>query len=122
MTTMPSLAAPRSVDRGEVDSALTPPLESREARGEVSLFPQPFCWVGPRSKGEQKRIVERLRHEPLLRLAAGSQGRRLLDAFLEEQRITPLSTIDVTSVSLMLAYASGGLGVGLAPALAVAHI
>jgi DNA-binding transcriptional LysR family regulator len=31
----------------------------------------------------------------------------------------PRSTIDVTSVSLLLAYVSGGLGVGLAPAVAV---
>jgi DNA-binding transcriptional LysR family regulator len=57
-----------------------------------------------------------------LRLAAGSQGRRLLDAYLDDKRIRPVSTIDVPSVSLLLSYASGGLGVGLAPALALADV
>jgi DNA-binding transcriptional LysR family regulator len=122
MTTMHSLDAPRSVERGEVDFAVITTLESREALSEVLLFTQPFSWVGPRTKGEKVRMLDRLRREPVLRLAAGSQGRRLLDAFLDEQRISPVSTIDVTSVSLMLSYASGGLGVGLAPALALEEV
>jgi DNA-binding transcriptional LysR family regulator len=63
---------------------------------------------------------QRLTREPLLRLAAGSQGRRLLDEFLERERIRPVSTIDVPSVSLMLSYVSGGLGIGLVPKLALA--
>jgi DNA-binding transcriptional LysR family regulator len=63
-----------------------------------------------------------MRKEPLLRLAAGSQGRRLLDTFLEEHRIRPTSTIDVPSVSLMLSYAAGGFGIGLVPALALAEV
>jgi DNA-binding transcriptional LysR family regulator len=33
-----------------------------------------------------------------------------------------LSTIEVTSVSLMLSYVSGGLGIGLAPALALDEV
>ena len=115
---MHSLDAPRSVERGEIDFAVITTLETKEALTERVLFTQPFFWVGPKVKGERRPLTERLRHEPLLRLAAGSQGRRLLDAFLEEQRIRPVSTIDVPSVSLMLSYASGGLGIGLAPSLA----
>src|SRR5216684_3440588 len=66
--------------------------------------------------------AERLSREPLLRLGAGSQGRRLLEDYLARERIQPTSTIDVPSVSLLLAYVSGGLGVGLAPALALAEL
>ena len=54
--------------------------------------------MGPRIKGDRAPLRERLATEPLLRLAAGSQGRRLLDSFLEEHRIRPPSTIDVQSV------------------------
>jgi DNA-binding transcriptional LysR family regulator len=57
-----------------------------------------------------------------LRLSAESQGRRLLDDFLERHRLTPVSTIDVTSVSLMLAYILGGIGIGLVPALALRDV
>jgi len=67
-------------------------------------------------------LPERLAHEPLLRLGAGSQGRRLLEDYLTRERIQPTSTIDVPSVSLLLAYVSGGLGVGLAPALALVEL
>jgi DNA-binding transcriptional LysR family regulator len=123
ISTTHSLDAPRSVARGEVDFAVITTLETKEGLTERLLFTQPFLWVGPRTKGGKVRSLrERLRDEPLLRLAAGSQGRRLLDNYLEEQRIRPVSTIDVTSVSLMLSYASGGLGVGLAPALALAEV
>jgi DNA-binding transcriptional LysR family regulator len=52
-----------------------------------------------------------------LRLAPGSLGRRLLDGYLEKHRLRPASTIDVPSVSLLLAYAEGGVGIGLVPAL-----
>jgi DNA-binding transcriptional LysR family regulator len=55
----------------------------------------------------------------VLRLAPGSLGRRLLDRYLEEHAIRPTSIIDVPSVSLVLAYAGGGIGVGLVPALAL---
>ncbi len=122
ITTLHSLDAPRPVERGEVDFAVITTLEARESLTEKVLFTQPFFWVGPRRRSEKRRLVERLRREPILRLAAGSQGRRLLDAYLDDKRIRPVSTIDVPSVSLMLSYASGGLGVGLAPALAVAEV
>jgi DNA-binding transcriptional LysR family regulator len=122
ITTMHSLDAPRMVERGEVDFAVITTLEAKETLTEKVLFTQPFVWVGPRLAGEKRHLRDRLRREPLLRLAAGSQGRRLLDAFLDEQRIRPVSTIDVPSVSLMLSYASGGLGVGLAPALALGEV
>jgi DNA-binding transcriptional LysR family regulator len=67
-------------------------------------------------------LPERLAREPVLRLGAGSQGRRLLEDYLARERIQPVSTIDVPSVSLLLAYVSGGLGVGLAPALALEEL
>jgi len=122
ITTMHSLDAPRSVLRGEVDFAVITTLETNEGLSERPLFTQPFLWVGPRIKGEKAPLTDRIRREPLLRLAAGSQGRRLLDAYVEEHGIRPVSTIDVPSVSLTLSYASGGLGVGLVPALALGEV
>ena len=79
-------------------------------------------WVGPRRRGLTARLERRLPREPLLRLAAESHGRRLLDEYLERERVRVLSTIEVPSVSLMLSYVSGGLGIGLAPALALAEV
>jgi DNA-binding transcriptional LysR family regulator len=122
ITTMHSLDAPRSVTRGEVDFGVVTTLETNDTLEERALFHQPFLWVGPRIRGEKAKLTERIAREPLLRLAAGSQGRRLLDSYLDEQGIRPVSTIDVPSVSLMLSYASGGLGVGLVPALALAEV
>jgi len=86
------------------------------------LFDQPFVWVGPR-RGRRDRtpLTERLRREPVLRLAAESRGRALLDQYLADARVRPVSTIDVPSVSLLLSYVSGGLGIGLVPALALAE-
>ncbi len=110
------------VSRGDVDfgvvsaSSLPPGLEARR------LFDQQFAWVGPRRRGRREPLVARLAREPLLRLGAESHGRRLVDEFLERQHIHPASTIDVTSVSLLLAYVSGGLGVGLVPALALGDV
>jgi DNA-binding transcriptional LysR family regulator len=111
------------VSRGDVDfavvsaSSLPPGLEARH------LFDQQFAWVGPRRRGRREPLVARLAREPLLRLGAESHGRRLVDEFLErQQHIHPASTIDVTSVSLLLAYVSGGLGVGLVPALALGDV
>jgi len=120
ITTTHSLDAPRQVERGEVDLAMVTTLEVREGLAEKVLFRQPFFWVGPRRKEPRSTVEKRLEREPLLRLAAGSQGRRLLDAFLDQKRLRPASTIDVPSVSLLLSYASGGLGIGLVPALAIA--
>jgi DNA-binding transcriptional LysR family regulator len=113
----------RLVGRGEVDFAVVTAPETARGLDEQHLFDQPFAWVGPR-RGRDGRapLVERLRREPLLRLAAESQGRRLLDEYLERARVRPGSTIDVPSVSLMLSYVSGGLGIGLAPALALAEV
>jgi DNA-binding transcriptional LysR family regulator len=62
-----------------------------------------------------------LSSEPVLRLAGESRGRALLDEYLSDQRIRPVSTIDVPRVSLLLSYVSGGLGIGLVPALALAE-
>ena len=77
--------------------------------------------IGVRRRGLGRTPIERrLPREPLLRLAAESHGRRLLDEYLERERVRVLSTIEVLSVSLMLSYVSGGLGIGLAPALALA--
>ena len=79
--------------------------------------------MGPRPKrGDRTPLTERLRREPVLRLAAESRGRALLDQYLAEERIRPVSTIDVPSVSLLLSYVSGGLGIGLVPALALAEM
>jgi DNA-binding transcriptional LysR family regulator len=113
----------RLVGRGEVEFAVVTVSESPRNLDEQHLFDQPFAWVGPR-RGRHGRapLVERLRREPLLRLAAESQGRRLLDEYLERERVRPVSTIDVPSVSLMLSYVSGGLGIGLAPALSLAEV
>jgi DNA-binding transcriptional LysR family regulator len=122
ITTMHSLAAPRSVARGDVDFAVITTTETMEGLHERRLFRQPFFWVGPRRRGEHRPLHQRLHDEPVLRLSAGSQGRRLLDAFLDGQRVRPVSTIDVPSASLLLSYASGGVGIGLAPALAVAEV
>ena len=119
ITTMHSLAAPRSVVRGDVDFAIVTTAETIEGLAERRLFRQPFFWVGPHRRGERRELRQRLSEEPVLRLSAGSQGRRLLDAFLEAHRVRPASTIDVPSASLLLSYASGGIGIGLAPALAV---
>jgi DNA-binding transcriptional LysR family regulator len=121
ITTTHSLAAPRSVARGDVDFAIVTTTETVEGLAERQLFRQPFFWVGPHRRGEHRPLRERLRDEPVLRLSAGSQGRRLLDAFLDGRRLRPISTIDVPSASLLLSYASGGVGIGLAPALAVAE-
>jgi len=52
-------------------------------------------------------------------LGAGSRGRRALDELLVRMRLRPVSTIDVRSVSLLLAYVRQGLGIGLVPDLAL---
>jgi DNA-binding transcriptional LysR family regulator len=113
----------RLVGLGEADCAVVTGQEVSAAGLEAHrLFDQPFVWVAPRRAGRPAPLHERLAREPVLRLGAGSQGRRLLEDYLERERIQPISTIDVPSVSLLLAYVSGGLGVGLAPALALAEL
>ena len=75
----------------------------------------------PAGRRDRAPLTERLRREPVVRLAAESRGRALLDDYLADERIRPVSTIDVPSVSLLLSYVSGGLGIGLVPALALAE-
>jgi DNA-binding transcriptional LysR family regulator len=117
ISTVHSEEALSLVERGEVEIAIVSFSGVREGLSARVLFEQPFYWVAPRRVGRRRPLVERLDREPLLRLAAGSHGRKLLDRYLEERRIRPASIIDVPSVSLLLAYASGGVGVGLVPAL-----
>lgn len=119
ITTTHSREALRLVGLGEVDCAVVTGPDVPRGLEAHRLFDQPFVWVGPRRAGRRVTLPERLAREPLLRLGAGSQGRRLLEDYLSRERIQPISTIDVPSVSLLLAYVSGGLGVGLAPALAL---
>jgi DNA-binding transcriptional LysR family regulator len=106
------------LESGQVDMAIVsfpgerPGLESRV------LFEQSFFWVAPVRRGKKRPLVQRLAGgEPLLRLAPGSMGRKLLERWLDEHGVRPRSTIDVQSVSLLLAYATGGVGIGLVPAL-----
>lgn len=122
LVTTHSRAGVRLVASGDVDLAVVTGQETPRGLEGRRLFDQPFAWVGPR-RGRRDRtpLTERLRREPVLRLAAESRGRALLDEYLAAERIRPVSTIDVPSVSLLLAYASGGLGVGLVPALALAE-
>ncbi|KYF78246.1 LysR family transcriptional regulator, partial [Sorangium cellulosum] len=112
ITTANSVDAARWVERGEVDLGLASASSAGGDLVKQPLFVQPFLWVGPRLKGKAPALRERLRREPLLRLAPGSVGRRMLDAYLDRERIRPVSTIDVSSVSLLVSYVSGGLGIG----------
>src|SRR6185436_14615504 len=123
IATTHSREAIRLVGRGEVEFGIVTAPETPRGLEEQHLFDQPFVWVGPRRRGLGRTPLERrLPGEPLLRLAAESHGRRLLDEYLDRERVRVLSTIEVTSVSLMLSYVSGGLGIGLAPALALAEV
>ncbi|MBI2528231.1 MAG: LysR family transcriptional regulator [Candidatus Rokubacteria bacterium] len=121
IVTTHSRAGVRLVQSGDVDLAVVTGQETPRGLEDRHLFDQPFVWVGPRrGRRGQARLTERLRQEPVLRLAAESRSRVLLDQYLADQRIRPVSTIDVPSVSLLLSYVSGGLGIGLVPALALA--
>ncbi len=125
ITTAHSSAARRAVETGEADLAVVTASEGDGARDvlrETTLCKQGFYWVAPRVAGRPRTrapLVARIGTEPLLRLSAKSEGRRVLDSYLEAQAIRPVSTIDVPSVILMLSYVRAGLGVGLAPALAL---
>jgi DNA-binding transcriptional LysR family regulator len=86
------------------------------------LCRQVFYWVAPRrGRGGAQPLRARLGKEPLLRLGAASQGRRVMDEVLARLRLQPPSTIDLPSVSLMLSYARQGLGISLVPGLALAR-
>jgi DNA-binding transcriptional LysR family regulator len=120
IVTTHSRAGVRLVADGDVDLAVVTGQETPRGLDDRHLFDQPFVWVGPRRRrGDGAPLTERLRREPVLRLAAESRGRALLDEYLAAERIRPVSTIDVPSVSLLLSYVSGGLGIGLVPALAM---
>jgi DNA-binding transcriptional LysR family regulator len=121
LVTTHSRAGVRLVVDGDVDLAVVTGQEAPRGVEEQHLFDQPFVWVAPRRGRDRTPLTERLRREPVLRLAAESRGRALLDRYFADERIRPVSTIDVPSVSLLLSYVSGGLGIGLVPALALAE-
>jgi len=122
IVTTHSRAGVRLVAAGDVDLAVVTGQETPRGLEDRHLFDQPFVWVGPRrGPRDRERLTDRLRREPVLRLAAESRGRAVLDQYLADERIRPVSTIDVPSVSLLLSYVSGGLGIGLVPALALAE-
>jgi DNA-binding transcriptional LysR family regulator len=122
ITTTHSSEAGRLAAEGQADVAIV--SADREAGpDEIPLFRQAFFWVAPRlPKGGPRSIAARLAREPVLRLAAGSRGRRLMDEYLGRTGIRPLSTIDLPSVSLLLSYASRGLGLGLVRGLALERL
>src|SRR5712692_1065996 len=122
IVTTHSRAGVRLVAAGDVDLAVVTGQETPRGLEDRHLFDQPFVWVGPRrGRRDRTSLTERLRREPVLRLAAESRGRAVLDQYLADDRVRPVSTIDVPSVSLLLSYVSGGLGIGLVPALALAE-
>jgi DNA-binding transcriptional LysR family regulator len=121
ITTANSIEASRLASDGHVDVAVVS-TERAIAPTEIPLCEQRFFWIAPVSKGGRAGAAPlrtRLAREPLLRLGAGSQGRRVLDEYLGRLRLRPLSTIDVPSVSLILSYVRQGLGIGLVPGLAL---
>jgi DNA-binding transcriptional LysR family regulator len=118
ITTTHSTEASQLAAEAQVDAAIVSASEREPAPGERTLFRQPFFWVAPRVRGAGRSITTRLGREPVLRLLPGSRGRRLLDEYLGRTGVRPASTIDMPSVSLMVSYASRGLGIGLAPGLA----
>jgi DNA-binding transcriptional LysR family regulator len=127
ITTTNSIEAGRLAAAGQVDVAVVSTDRAITA-DERQLCTQRFFWVAPRprSKPASKHTAAeplraRLGREPLLRLRAGSQGRRVLDEYLGRLRLRPLSTIDLPSVSLLLSYVRQGLGMGLVPGLALRH-
>jgi DNA-binding transcriptional LysR family regulator len=126
ITTAHSEEALVRLERGDVELAIVSYSGERAGLETHELFEQPFVWIAPkrrpgRARGSKPRVslTERLASEPLLRLAPGSVGRRLLDEWLDRHGVRVTSTIDVPSVSLLVAYATGGVGVGLVPALSL---
>jgi DNA-binding transcriptional LysR family regulator len=106
------------LEHGQVDMALVSFAGERPGLDARVLFEQAFYFVAPARRGKKISLVKRLESgEPLLRLATGSVGRKLLERWLEQHGVRPRSTVDVPSVSLLLAYATGGVGIGLVPAL-----
>jgi DNA-binding transcriptional LysR family regulator len=119
ITTTNSIEAGRLAAAGQVDVAMIS-TDRPAGPDETRLCAQRFFWIAPRPPGRRREPIRaRLGREPLLRLGAGSQGRRILDELLGRLRLRPLSTIDVPSVSLLLSYVRQGLGIGLVPGLAL---
>jgi DNA-binding transcriptional LysR family regulator len=121
ITTANSIEASRLAAEGHVDVAVIS-TERAITATEIPLCEQRFFWIAPASKGKRRDATPlraRLARDPLLRLGAGSQGRRVLDEYLGRLRLRPVSTIDVPSVSLILSYVRQGLGIGLVPGLAL---
>jgi DNA-binding transcriptional LysR family regulator len=125
IATANSIEANRLASEGHVDVAMIS-TERAITPTEIPLGTQRFFWIAPaaktkkaKSKRDTTPLRARLAREPLLRLGAGSQGRRVLDEYLGRLRLRPLSTIDVPSVSLILSYVRQGLGIGLVPGLAL---
>jgi len=125
ITTTNSVEAGRLVAAGQVDVAMVSTDRALSA-DETQLCTQQFFWVAPRPGAKRtgagttlEPLRTRLGKAPLLRLRAGSQGRRVLDEILGRLRLRPLSTIDLPSVSLLLSYVRQGLGMGLVPGLAL---
>jgi len=107
------------LERGAVDMAVVSQAGERAGLSVTQLLEQNLVWVSPKRGARRTSLGERLAKGPLLRLGTGSLGRQLLDRYLERQGVRPVSTIDVPSVSLLLAYATGGVGIGLVPALSL---
>lgn len=121
ITTAHSADAVRLLELGEVDAAIVSTAGPHPGLDEHLLFEQPLKWVA--AAREPATAVEvRLATEPVLRLSPGSYGRTVLDGYLERHGIRPVSTIDVPSVSLLVAYAATGCGIGLAPALPLREV
>ncbi len=121
ITTAHSSDAVRLLELGQVDAAIVSTAASHPALDEHLLFEQPMRWIAAR-RDPSLPVAERLSTEPVLRLSPGSHGRAILDAWLERNDIHPASTIDVPSVSLLVAYAVTGCGIGLAPALPLGDV
>ena len=126
ITTAHSEEALARLERGDVELAIVSYSGERAGLETHELFEQPFVWIAPKRRSSRARetkppvsLTKRLATEPLLRLATGSVGRRLLDEWLDRHGVRVTSTIDVPSVSLLVAYATGGVGVGLVPALSL---
>jgi len=121
ITTAHSSDAVRLLELGQVDAAIVSTAAPHPGLDEHLLFEQPLKWVAAR-RDPPAPVNERLATEPVLRLSSGSLGRAVLDAWLERHGIQPVSTIDVPSVSLLVAYAATGCGIGLAPALPLREV
>jgi DNA-binding transcriptional LysR family regulator len=121
ITTTHSTAATRLVADSQVDLGIVS-AEREPAAGDRTLFRQPFVWVGHACAAPVAGWWGGWRASRCCGCcrAAGAGG--CWTSFLGRTGIRPASTIDMPSVSLMVSYASRGLGIGLAPALAVTGV